>query len=83
MPNTVRDNEMTIPDRLTKMENQIRGFVIVVTGPGFIEGGFGPLPQSNDTSERIQNISQSIDQFRLVGDGVNVDGSFDLGYSIS
>lgn len=74
---------MTTEERLSRMERRIRTFSIVVTGRGFVEGGFGPLPHSTDTGQRIANVSRSIDQFRLVGSGADVTGSFDDGYKIS
>lgn len=67
---------------LTKMENRVRNFTISQTGTPYVEGGFGELPHSTDTSERIANLHRAIDGFRLVGNGVEVAGSYDTGYII-
>lgn len=82
MSDPIGRNAMTIPERLTKMEKHIREFSIVVTGPAQVEGGFGPLPPSTDDSQRIANLQRSIDQFTLVGNEVDVQGSFHDGFSI-
>ena len=68
---------------LARMENHVRNFTLVVTGPSFVQGGFGQLPPSTDRMQRIQNLHRALDRFELVGDGVDVSGSIHDGFVIS
>jgi hypothetical protein len=68
---------------LTEMEKQVRDFRLVYVGSGSLEGGFGPLPHSDSMSERIKNLHIAMDNFKLVGNGFDVAGSFDKGFMIS
>jgi len=65
------------------MERMIRDFRIVVTGGADIEGGFGPLPKSSDMKARVSNLERSLNQFHLVGHGVDVSGNLDNGLVVS
>jgi hypothetical protein len=83
--NRIRGDAMTKEERLAQismLENQIRGFRIVVVG-GNIEGGFGRLPKSDDEETRITNIEESMNRFYLDSSDFNVAGGFDSGYVLS
>ena len=72
-------------ERIGRMEKAIKSFRIATAGDAFLRGGFGKLPDNPAASllEQMANLSKAMDQFHLVGDNLNVQGSFDKGYAIS
>ncbi len=72
-------------ERVGGMEKAIMGFRIMSAGDGLLRGGFGKLPDNpaRDLLERMKDLSKAMDQFHLVGDNLNVQGSFNKGYSVS
>jgi hypothetical protein len=77
---------MTNQERLTEvthMEKMIREFRIIVAGDADIQGGFGHLPKSDHLPTRVTNIERSINKFHLRGNGVDISGNFDDGFTIS
>lgn len=73
---------MTVEERISKLENHVRKFNVIVAGGGNVLGGFGALPVADTLQERVVNLEKSVRNFRLEGDGVLVAGNFDQGYII-
>ncbi len=74
---------MTEPERnamVGHMEKMIREHRIAIAGDAQIIGGFGQLPISDHLPTRISNIENSIKNFTIRADGLNVAGSFDEGF---
>ncbi len=65
------------------MEKMIREFKIIVAGDGDIQGGFGHLPKSDHLPTRVSNIEHSINKFFIEGNGIQVSGNFDDGFTLS
>jgi hypothetical protein len=75
---------MSPPDRVTQMEKAINGFRIISAGDGLLRGGFPRIPTGVlDTMKQMQNISNAMSKFQMVGDNLNVSGSFDKGYTVT
>ena len=76
--------KMSPPDRVKNMEKAINGFRIMSAGDGLLRGGFPRIPNvAQDMLERMKNLSDAMSKFHLVGDNLNVSGSFDKGYTVS
>lgn len=74
----------TAQDRVDAMEKAVKGFRIASAGDGLLRGGFGRLPNdAKDLMEQMRNLSKAMDQFNLVGDNLNISGSFDKGYTVT
>jgi hypothetical protein len=72
---------MTLQERLSNLERQVRNFKIATSGV-HIEGGFGRLPKADKIPDRIANLERAASQFHLTGSDVEISGSFDQGYFI-
>ncbi len=80
----IEERERRKKERVHRMEHAVRGFRVMSAGDGLLRGGFGKLPAGADTLlQQISNLSKAIDQFWLVGDNLNVSGSFDKGYAVT
>ncbi len=73
---------MTVEERITRLENHVRNFKVVVAGGGDVLGGFGHLPLADTTQERLDNLEKATANFKLEGSGVPVSGNFDHGFVI-
>ena len=85
-PEPKPDDDTKSPgDRVKDLEKAIKGFRIESAGDGILRGGFGRLPDNpaKDLLDRMNDLSKAMDQFNLTGDGLQVSGSFDKGYSVS
>ena len=69
--------------RLSNLEDRVRSFKIITSGDGTVEGGFGPLPISEDPFERLANIEIAVSKFQLSGTNVSIAGSINDGFIIS
>jgi len=80
-----KNREKMPPDhRVKNMEKAINGFRIMSAGDGLLRGGFPKIPTGvQDLMKQMQNISDAMSKFFLVGDNLNVTGSFDKGYTIA
>ena len=72
-------------ERIKRLEHAVKSFRIESAGDGILRGGFGKLPDNpaKDLLDRMNDLSKAMDQFNLTGDGLQVSGSFDKGYSVS
>ncbi len=83
-PDTPDDGKLTPQDRIAYLESRVRGFRIASAGDGLLRGGFGKLPTGvTDLMQQMANLAKAMQQFQLVGDNLNVQGSFDKGYTVS
>ncbi len=71
-------------ERVRAMEHAVKGFRIASAGDGLLRGGFPRLPQGvTDLMQQMKNLSDAMSKFQMVGDNLNVQGSFDKGYTVS
>ncbi len=71
-------------ERVGAMEHAVRGFRIASAGDGLLRGGFGKIPDGvSNLMEQMQNLANAMSKFNLTGDGLNVSGSFDKGYTVT
>ncbi len=83
-PQDDEPDERTPQQRVEYLESRVRGFRIASAGDGILRGGFGQLPTGiTDLMQQMANIAKAMDQFQMVGDNLNVQGSFDKGYAVS
>ncbi len=73
----------TAQERADDLADTVRNFRIAHAGDGLLRGNFGNLiDQFKDLQHQMENLQRSVDQFTLEGDGLNVSGSFDKGYTV-
>ncbi len=71
-------------ERVGAMERAVRGFRIMSAGDGILRGGFPKLPQGiTNLMEQMKNLSDAMSKFQMAGDNLNVQGSFDKGYTVT
>jgi len=72
--------------RVENLERIVNRFKLVVAGSGNVSGGFGKLPKNQEQlpiQERIANITAARLKFNLVGQNVDVAGTFNDGFNFS